>query len=179
MVYLLMTQDNMTKYWLGKKRSKEDREKFRLSHLGLTYPNRKKPVFLKPNKGWFKKGFSPWNKGKKNCYTKEQLSKILRFLSPNKREVKLLEILNEVYPNEWSFVGNGKLIIEGKNPDYVNINGKKLLIELFGRKWHDVSEIDDRGKLFAKYGYRTLFIWDNEVNSKKKLLKKIDGFVSK
>ena len=50
----------------------------------------------------------------------------------NKKESLLLNQLNLLYPNEWRFVGCGELIINGKCPDFVNINGQKKIIELFG-----------------------------------------------
>lgn len=61
--YWAWTKDGHSiSYWKGKKRSAEDREKFRKSHIGLTYPNRKSPAFWNPD-NTFKKGFIPWNKG--------------------------------------------------------------------------------------------------------------------
>lgn len=164
------------KYWLGKKRSAEDREKFRKSHLGIKYPNRKSPVFLTPNKSFFPKGHIPWNKGISDCYTPEQLRSILVFHSPNKQETYLTELLEILYPKEWKYVGTGELIIAGKNPDFVNINGQKKIIELFGNYWHEKKEEKERPKVFEKYGYKTLIIWSSELDSKKKLLNKIHSF---
>lgn len=51
---------------------------------------------------------------------------------PNEYGKILDAILQEIFPNEWKYVGDGQLIINGKNPDWVNINGKKQLIELWG-----------------------------------------------
>ena len=50
----------------------------------------------------------------------------------------------------------------GKNPDFINTNGEKKLIEYAGRYWHTGEEMDKRTELFAKYGFKTLIIWDNE-----------------
>lgn len=64
---------NSAHYWLGKKRSVEDREKFKKSHIGLKYPNRKSPIYTK---GW-EKGHIPWNKGLKgiHCSPKTEFKK--------------------------------------------------------------------------------------------------------
>ena len=53
-------------------------------------------------------------------------------LKPNKCELFLQELLNCWYPSEWKYVGDLSFLIDGKNPDFVNINGKKKLIEFYG-----------------------------------------------
>ena len=98
-------------------------------------------------------------------------------IKPNKQELLLLNILNKLYPNEWKFVGNGEIIINGKNPDFININGKKLLIELFGNYWHRNSNPEDRIKCFAPYGYKTLIVWERELENANNLTKKLGEFL--
>jgi G:T-mismatch repair DNA endonuclease (very short patch repair protein) len=99
-------------------------------------------------------------------------------------ELQLLGILNKYHPGEWEFVGNGKVILNGLNPDFVNVNGKKQIIELFGGYWHkpenpnytiQYSE-DYRIKEFAKLGFKTLVIWDKELKNEVALVSKIDRF---
>ena len=46
-------------------------------------------------------------------------------LQPNKPEKLLRRLLNKCLPNEYKFVGNGKVILGGFNPDFINVNGKK------------------------------------------------------
>ena len=90
---------------------------------------------------------------------------------PNKSEQYLFSILQENFPNEWNFVGDGQIIIDGLNPDFININGKKLIIELYGNFWHSKqiikrsprNEENKRIKRYAKYGYSTLIIWDKDL----------------
>lgn len=93
--------------------------------------------------------------------------------SPNKAEALLNRILKTNFPREWKFVGDGKVIIEGKCPDFININGRKLIIELFGKYWHDDSEVEPRKRLFAKYGYKTLILWDYEIKNEDYVVKTI------
>jgi len=50
-------KENNSHYWLGKKRSNEDIEKFRKSHLGQVAWNKGKKGVMP----------TPWNKGKKIC----------------------------------------------------------------------------------------------------------------
>jgi len=57
-----------------------------------------------------------------NYYKKVQIG---LNLFPNKPETIILNILNELFPNEWKYTGDFSFIINGKNPDFTNINGKK------------------------------------------------------
>jgi len=97
---------------------------------------------------------------------------------PNKAEMRLLNILNRYFPDEWDYVGNGKLLIDGKCPDFTNINGRKQLIELFGDYWHTLENPQDRINIFQKYGYITLIIYERELTTPAKLIAKIVAFQS-
>jgi hypothetical protein len=102
---------------------------------------------------------------------------ILNMRSPNKRETELLDFLNVNFNNEWKFVGDGTLIIDCLNPDIVNVNGRKLLVELFGEFFHKYQEIGFRKRVFAKFGYKTLVIWQRELKDKEKLLVKVSDWL--
>ncbi len=141
----------------------------------------------------FKKGHETWNKGipwpeefrrkqsmlQKESYKNnpERLKKALTFRRPNKTEEKLTSLFQKNFPNEFKFVGDGSLIIEGLNPDWVNCNGKKLIIELFGEPWHAKEEVTKRTDIFAKYGFKTLVLWWKETRNEKLLIEKIRNFV--
>jgi len=98
-------------------------------------------------------------------------------MRPNQVEKRLLQILNKLYPNEWAFVGDWSLIIANKNPDFVNINGKKQVIELFGDYWHKGQKPEKRIALFRKFGYQTLVVWERELKDETLLTKRIQEFV--
>ena len=162
-------------------------------------------VKLKTKKTWFKKGQSvspetefkkglvPWNKGKPwpEEYRKrqsilqkesiknnpERLKKALTFRRPNKTEERLTSLFQTKFPNEFKFVGDGSLVIEGLNPDWVNCNGKKLIIELFGEPWHKQEEDKKRIETFSRYGFRTLVIWWKETRDEKILIEKVRNFM--
>lgn len=68
------------------------------------------------------------------------------------------------------------MTLGGKVPDFVNVNGQKKIIELFGDYWHEPEEEQERIDLFAKYGYQTLVIWDYELKDVNKLKEKILEF---
>lgn len=96
----------------------------------------------------------------------------------NKSEKYLEQLLQELQPDEWHFVGDGQLIIAGKCPDFVHTS-KKLIIELFGDYWHDESEMNPRIQLFEKHGYQTLIIWYEELKQHSILKRKVLEWMEK
>lgn len=85
------------------------------------------------------------------------------FGKPNKLEIKLDKILQDNFPGEWKYVGNGEVIIGRKNPDFININGKKQVIELYGTYWHKNHVPQDRIDHFKKHGFDCIILWDREL----------------
>jgi len=84
-------------------------------------------------------------------------------MKPTRPEILLLGILEELYPGEWKYTGDFSFIVNGKNPDFVNCNGQKKVIELFGDYWHKGDDPQDRVDIFAPSGYKTLVIWEREL----------------
>ena len=82
---------------------------------------------------------------------------------PNKPEKLVEQFLNQKFPQEWKFVGNGEIWIGRKNPDFININGQKKLIEVYGDYWHKDDNPQDRIDHFKKYGFNTLVLWEKDI----------------
>ena len=106
---------------------------------------------------------------------------IIKTKQPNKPEIVLTELLNNFLSNEYKYVGDGKVIIGGFNPDFININGQKKIIEMFGDYWHNRTDTITRDKIrlktYKEYGYKTLIIWEHELkNNLKKLILKLKEF---
>ncbi len=103
-----------------------------------------------------------------------------RGVPQNKAEKTLQDLLDSWFPGEWSFVGDGQLILgtsEGwKKPDFVHVR-KKLIIELFGDYWHKPEEVEPRIKLFESIGYRTLVIWEKDLKDPALILQKLQEFL--
>jgi len=101
-----------------------------------------------------------------------------RNIKPNILEQKLGEILQQILPNEYKYVGDFSLTIGGKNPDFVNVNSQKKIIEFFGDYWHDKNSFlqaetpQERIALFKQYGWDTLIIWERELYDDVEKLKK-------
>ena len=75
----------------------------------------------------------------------------------------------------------GKVFIERKNPDFVNCNGKKALIEYDEVYWHSMEhtkkEDVERNAIYAKYGYRLLSLNAEDLKTPELLKNKIRGFI--
>lgn len=109
---------------------------------------------------------------KKRCvdkYIRKRLS--AASCRPNKLEVQLGRLLQKLFPGEWKYVGGGQFVLGGKCPDFVNVNGQKKIVELFGDHWHKPEEEQQRIDLFAQYGYQTLVVWEHELESSIGVLK--------
>lgn len=89
---------------------------------------------------------------------------VLRRRCPTKPEKKMGEILNGLFPMEYKFVGDGQIWIGNKNPDFININGQKKLIEVWGDYWHRHDIPDNLINNYLRYGFKTLIIWEHELN---------------
>lgn len=124
-------------------------------------------------KGYFKKGHIAWNKGKE--WDSEIVRKMLIIRSPNKEETYLINLFKE-HNIPYKFVGDGKIIIENRCPDFINYNGQKKIIEFFGEHWHKIEDEQIKRDIYSKYGYETLFIWGKELKNKKELLNKVKLF---
>lgn len=83
---------------------------------------------------------------------------------PNKAEKRVDSILDSLFPSEYRYVGDGSFILGGFCPDFMNVNGQKKLIELFGDYWHREDNPQDRISRFEEFGYQTLIIWEHELD---------------
>jgi len=99
-----------------------------------------------------------------------------RNIKPNKAELKLNDFLQKILPNEYKYVGDFSFFIAGKCPDFINTNDQKKIIELFGDYYHKGDDGKDRMRLFKKYGYQTLIIWEHELNNAEELKDKVSNF---
>ena len=97
-------------------------------------------------------------------------------LTPNKPEKFLNNLLQQLFPNEYKYVGDFQFFLGGKNPDFMNINGRKFLIELYGDYWHKNDDPQDRIDHFKKFCFSTLVIWENELKNQDTLISKLQTF---
>ena len=100
-------------------------------------------------------------------YMKKRISALIR--KPNKKEKIIIDLIDK-NNLPYEYVGDGKLIIGSKNPDFIH-RGKNKIIELFGEYWHKnrarVYEETEMGRIeyFKKYNFDTLVIWEKELKN--------------
>lgn len=100
---------------------------------------------------------------------------------PNKPEKQLIELISrEALP--FRYTGDGSFILGGYIPDFVQCNGRKEIIELFGDYWHSKKKITwhqtelGRQMAYAQFGYKTLIIWEHELQDEQKVINRIKSF---
>ncbi len=140
--------------------------------------------------------YKPWNYNKTGIYSVESLHKMsqkkktnwktsqyiksqmkARGVKCNKKEQYLKTVLHKIFPNTYRFVGDGKVIIGTKCPDFIRRDNKKI-IELYGDYWHRNDNPDDRIQYFKEYGYDTLVLWEHELKDINSISNKIILFNS-
>lgn len=89
---------------------------------------------------------------------------------PTMPEKKLIEII-ERHNLPFKYTGDGSFILEGLNPDFVEVNGRKIAIDVFGDYWHTLKadresyNEEGRKRIFAEYGWKLIVIWESELKS--------------
>lgn len=106
---------------------------------------------------------------------------------PNGQERLLDGMINSI-TDEFAYNGDASqgVVVGGKVPDFVNVNGKKQVIELFG-DWYGQKktgftegESEERLKLvYDKFGFDCLIIWERELKDANRLITKIREFLCK
>lgn len=134
-------------YWQGKERSEETKQKLREA-------------------------------AKKQWQNDEYTIKVMKATSakPNKLERKLNSILSQLMPREFAYNGDFSqgISIERRVPDFVDINGRKRIIELFGELFHSPfqtlkRQIPHRRRYnetvedYKKCGYRCVIFWGADI----------------
>lgn len=89
---------------------------------------------------------------------------------PNIPESRILKVIDD-HNLPYKYVGNGDVILYGLNPDFINSNGQKKIIEFFGDYWHRDDVVKSwkgtefgRKAIFSQLGYESLIIWESELN---------------
>jgi len=102
--------------------------------------------------------------------------------SPNIPEKIVIDVIKK-YNLPYKFVGDGKFWIEDMNPDFINTNGKKECLEVFGNFWHNPNKINLKFKrtyqgrkyYMKKYGFNCIILWEKQIkkNGEQYILKKL------
>lgn len=164
---------------------------------------------IPPRGGVFVKGHMLWDNEKSKSalrtsnarywqdpiYREKMIANNIRNLNniQTKPEKKLQIILDKHFPDEFKYNGNLEqgVMLAGLVPDFINVNGKKQVIEVFGDYWHNLPNMPfysteyGRKHIFSKLGYDCMVLWEHELVGNKcgekmtedDLVKRIGGFV--
>lgn len=89
--------------------------------------------------------------------------------TPERRVISIIDLYNLPF----KYTGDGSFIIHGVNPDFVNCNGAKVVLEIFGDHWHNPEGRDiewrrtelGRIMLFNSFGFKCIVFWESELKS--------------
>lgn len=92
-----------------------------------------------------------------------------RALKPNQLEQDYWEMLPEEAQDYLVYTGDYSLWVRGtsrsKNPDFV-VPGEKMAVEVFGRYYHKVSEVQPLRQFYREAGWQVLILWEDEIREK-------------
>jgi len=186
--------------WIkGMHHTKETKEKMGKSHKGQLVSNETKKKISEAQKGekahWFGTHQSDEIKLKKRLewlnlpseIKAERLRNSLKKTGkhPNSMEQKLIKLFEEKNL-PYRYVGNGVFFVNGKNPDFVNTENRKKVIEFCGKYWHS-EQIKKRTRPaeeeylkshYSEQGYSCLIIWEEGLRDLNKLFEKVKEFDS-
>lgn len=98
-----------------------------------------------------------------------------RNIKPNKLEQFVDNVLQKHFPDEWKFNGDGScgVVLNGLIPDFINVNGEKKVIEVFGEAFHNPEKAFmevtwkrqefGRKAVFAQLGFNCVVLWGEEI----------------
>lgn len=158
--------------WLNESFRNKRTQEIRKAHTEESDKKRRKTML----KMWKDKKFREKSiRGMKNLWkNKEYKERALKAIlkgsqkRPTSFEKQIIDLCNK-YHLPFKYVGNGQVIIANKNPDFIDVNGRKLLIETYCKYWKDrkcggwLNYEKERYKVFAEYGFKTLFLNEDDL----------------
>jgi hypothetical protein len=116
-----------------------------------------------------------WSKSQQERFFKiivqDQLLKVGKH--PNNFETDVFGLLESNFPKQFEYVGQGKILINNKSPDFID-ERHKIVVLCNGFYWHLTKlglSVTDRNKRnrerveskpFLKSGYHVFVIWDDD-----------------
>lgn len=134
-------------HWYGKHRTAETRRK-------ISESNKEKCISEETREKLRK---ATTNARKRGCFN----------IKPTTPEKKFMRICAK-HSLPYKYVGDGKFSVESVNPDFVESNGGKIAVEIYGDYWHKLPKVMERDKrrkaILSKYGWKLLVLWEHEIN---------------
>jgi len=110
---------------------------------------------------------------KKLCKDSEYRERLLKntlkglLKRPTSFEQRIIDLIKK-HNLSYKYVGDGEVIIGGKNPDFIETNGKKILIEVYcsyiKERFDKLDNYEqDRYDFFREFGFKTIFLNDDDL----------------
>ena len=98
-------------------------------------------------------------------YREKTIERTLKGLikRPTSLEKQMIDIIQR-NNLPYKYTGDGSFIIGFKNPDFININGEKVCIEVGNIFHHQPPYEEERKVHFAKYGWKCIVFMTNKLN---------------
>lgn|GEM_PF-2965884 len=158
---------------LGKPQTEEEKEKRASKHRGQHRSDETKRRISIALKG------RRWSlEQRKRCLPIVMANRKIR---PTTLEKSLQAIIDH-YKLPYKYVGDGYTFIAGRCPDFFNIDGQKVVVEVFSRWWHDPlknkrvkPQHTEAATLahYAQYGFKCIIIWEEELSNKEAVAVKL------
>ena len=134
---------NLLRGWKGRKHSEETKEKMR-EQMRERWKNKE--------------------------YREKTIKNLLKRLRdrPTSLERKAIEIIKQ-NNLPYKYVGDGSFLIGYKNPDFINMENKKICLEVCNYFHHQGNYKKDRIKYFVKWGWKCLVFYEDELDKLKNL----------
>lgn len=185
----------MLKVWQNEEYRKKHREKLRQAHHSEESREKKRQAMLEVwrDEEYRKKHQAEVCQACQSQEFKEKMRQVLRHLwqdpeyaqrvltslhQQTQPERQIEHLLDRLFPGEYQYVGLGEVIIGGKIPDFININGQKKIIEVYGDYWHQNDDPQERIDFFHRYGFDCLVIWESELQEVDSVVEKLVEFHS-
>jgi G:T-mismatch repair DNA endonuclease (very short patch repair protein) len=111
-------------------------------------------------------------KAKKNYCSNSCVLKRVKQRTHHTKPERIFEDICKKQGLPFKYTGNGTFWIHNINPDFVECNGKKIAVEVFGDYWHspllnyrlrEDRTLSYRKKLLKKYGWKLIVFWETDL----------------
>ena len=139
--HLKKTKLKISEKMKGKKLSEEHKKKLSISNIWM-------------KKLWQNKDFR-----------EKRIKAILQgsMKRPTSLEQQMIKIINK-YNLPYKYTGDGSFLVGYKNPDFINVNGEKICVEVANTFHHDENYPEKRKEHFKRWGWDCIVFRTNNLN---------------
>lgn len=101
---------------------------------------------------------------------------------PTRLEIRFMELCDK-NNLPFKYTGDGSFWIGRLNPDFIESNGNKVAIEIFGEYWHSpllnpmvqkYGILEVRRRIFTKHGWKLIVFWGSELNDEELVIRRLE-----